>query len=180
MKQAFAADMVDEMIPGTWAAVQVELGLKRKEDFTEEELQHEVPFDIQEIKIYWRSLKRNLVNQRGLAQLCRQKVKRVRRKRRSEFLSNSAGDWRSLLLLLIFLLWDMIHHFMQIAQTISTSRVIPVWRSRLARAWPMPVAGVKIPPRCKPPGNSSVFKAKPRADSQRNFTVAQFPGSPLS
>lgn len=49
MEQAFAAETVDESIPGTWAAVQVELGLKKKEDFTEEELQHKVPLEIQEL-----------------------------------------------------------------------------------------------------------------------------------
>jgi hypothetical protein len=49
MERAFAAETVDETIPGTWAAVQVDLGLKKKEDFTEEELQHKVPLDIQEL-----------------------------------------------------------------------------------------------------------------------------------
>jgi hypothetical protein len=50
IEQAFAADMVDEMIPGTWPAVQVELGLKRKEDFTKEELQPKLNFDLQEMR----------------------------------------------------------------------------------------------------------------------------------
>jgi hypothetical protein len=82
MEQAFAADMVDEMIPGTWAAVQVELGLKRKEDFTEEELQHEVPFDIQEIKNLLEILEAQSRKPEGFGATVQTKGKKVKKKKK--------------------------------------------------------------------------------------------------
>jgi hypothetical protein len=50
IEQVFAAGRVDEMLPGPWPAVQVELGLKQKEDFTKEELQPKINFDLQEMR----------------------------------------------------------------------------------------------------------------------------------
>lgn len=38
IEQVYTDKQVDEMLPGTWAAVQVDLGLKSKEDFSEENL----------------------------------------------------------------------------------------------------------------------------------------------
>jgi hypothetical protein len=43
MEQAFAANAVDETIPGTWPRVQVDLGLKKASDFTAEELRAPMP-----------------------------------------------------------------------------------------------------------------------------------------
>lgn len=43
IEQAYREGPMDETICGTWARVQIELGLATESDFTPEELQHEVP-----------------------------------------------------------------------------------------------------------------------------------------
>ena len=43
MEKAYKQGPMDEMVCGSWARVQIELGLATADDFTEEELQHEVP-----------------------------------------------------------------------------------------------------------------------------------------
>ncbi len=39
IEQAYVAKKVDDMVPGTWATVQIELGLKQESDFSPKELQ---------------------------------------------------------------------------------------------------------------------------------------------
>jgi hypothetical protein len=82
MEQAFMAEMVDEMIPGTWAAVQVELGLKKKEDFTEEELQHKMPFDIQEVKSLLKIQERQSSQPLGFGRAVQTKSKKAKKKKK--------------------------------------------------------------------------------------------------
>jgi hypothetical protein len=43
MEQAFASGEIDEFLTGSWARVQVDLGLKQESDFTAEELKVKVP-----------------------------------------------------------------------------------------------------------------------------------------
>lgn len=43
MEQVYASGRVDEFLPGNWAMAQIELGLKRREDFTPEELKPLMP-----------------------------------------------------------------------------------------------------------------------------------------
>lgn len=43
MEQAFKTDEIDEFLTGSWARVQVDLGLKQEEDFAPEELKPKVP-----------------------------------------------------------------------------------------------------------------------------------------
>ncbi|MGB8701944.1 MAG: hypothetical protein WCD18_21215 [Thermosynechococcaceae cyanobacterium] len=47
MEQAFTSKNVDEMVVGTWASVQVELGLKQKKDFAPEAFQLPINPEIQ-------------------------------------------------------------------------------------------------------------------------------------
>jgi Protein of unknown function (DUF1186) len=82
IEQAFMAEMVDEMITGTWAAVQVELGLKNKEDFTPEELQHNERFDMQEIKTLLEILERQASKPLGFGGAIKQKSKKGKAKKK--------------------------------------------------------------------------------------------------
>ncbi|MDX2240888.1 MAG: hypothetical protein NW224_09410 [Leptolyngbyaceae cyanobacterium bins.302] len=43
IEQAFTTDEIDEFLTGSWAQIQVDLGLKQKEDFSPEELKPKVP-----------------------------------------------------------------------------------------------------------------------------------------
>lgn len=43
LEKVYASGRIDEFVPGTWARVQVDLGLKEESDFTEEELRPEMP-----------------------------------------------------------------------------------------------------------------------------------------
>lgn len=43
IEQAFTTDEIDEFLTGSWARVQVDLGLKQEEDFSPEELKPKVP-----------------------------------------------------------------------------------------------------------------------------------------
>jgi Protein of unknown function (DUF1186) len=50
MEKVFAAEAVDEFFTGTWATVQVDLGLKAESDFSEEELKVKIPPHIAQIR----------------------------------------------------------------------------------------------------------------------------------
>jgi hypothetical protein len=82
MEQAFKAEMVDEMIPGTWAAVQVELGLKNKEDFTPEELQAAGRFYFEEIRTLFEMLERQSCKSLGFGGAVQTKSKKGKRKKK--------------------------------------------------------------------------------------------------
>lgn len=49
IQQAFASDMIDEWIIGSWPQVQIDLGLKQESDFTSAELRPKTPAYIQEV-----------------------------------------------------------------------------------------------------------------------------------
>ncbi len=50
IEQAFAAEAVDEFMVGTWASIQVELGLKQESDFAPEALKPKMPPGLDEIR----------------------------------------------------------------------------------------------------------------------------------
>jgi len=50
IEQAFAAETVDEFMVGTWAAIQVELGLKQETDFSPEALKPKIPPEMAEMR----------------------------------------------------------------------------------------------------------------------------------
>jgi hypothetical protein len=50
IEQAFATESVDEFMVGTWASIQVELGLKQESDFAPEALKPKMPPGLDEIR----------------------------------------------------------------------------------------------------------------------------------
>jgi hypothetical protein len=50
MEKVFSAEAVDEFFTGTWATVQIDLGLRAESDFSEEELKVKIPPHIAEIR----------------------------------------------------------------------------------------------------------------------------------
>lgn len=50
MEQAFAAERVDEFMVGSWAGIQVELGLKQESDFDPEALKPKIPPEMAEMR----------------------------------------------------------------------------------------------------------------------------------
>ncbi len=50
IEEAFAAERVDEVLCGNWPSVQVELGLKREDEFSPEELKPQMPEQLVEIR----------------------------------------------------------------------------------------------------------------------------------
>jgi hypothetical protein len=50
IEQAFATENVDEFMVGTWASIQVELGLKQESDFAPEDLKPKMPPALDEIQ----------------------------------------------------------------------------------------------------------------------------------
>lgn len=50
IEQAFATENVDELMVGTWASIQIELGLKQESDFDPEDLKPKMPPGMDEIR----------------------------------------------------------------------------------------------------------------------------------
>ncbi len=50
IEEAYATDNVDELMAGTWASIQVDLGLKARSDFEEADFQPKIPPELAEIQ----------------------------------------------------------------------------------------------------------------------------------
>jgi hypothetical protein len=67
--EVFANTEVDEWVTGSWAAVQVELGLKKESDFSPKELEPKPPDYILAIREQQRQIEKARKNQRSLTEL---------------------------------------------------------------------------------------------------------------
>jgi hypothetical protein len=82
IEQVYAGGGVDESMPGTWPAVQVELGLKKKEDFTKEELQHKISPEMEKLGMILDILERQAHQSKGFGGAVPTKNKQGKKKKK--------------------------------------------------------------------------------------------------
>lgn len=79
LEKVFAAGKVDEFVVGTWASVQVDLGLKREEDFSPQELRPTPPAGLLEAMKMIELIDRRLRKSQGFAPVPKQKKKKKKK-----------------------------------------------------------------------------------------------------
>lgn len=82
IERVYAGGGVDESIPGTWPAVQVAFGLKKKEDFTKEELQHKISPEMEKLGMILDVLAGQLHQPKGFGSAVPAKNKQGKKKKK--------------------------------------------------------------------------------------------------
>jgi hypothetical protein len=82
IEQIFAAEKVDEVMIGTWAGVQVELGLKQEADFSPEELRPKFPPYLTEMREMLELRSTAIQNSKGFGTAPQPKAKKGKKKKK--------------------------------------------------------------------------------------------------
>jgi Protein of unknown function (DUF1186) len=82
IEQIFAAEKVDEFMIGTWAAIQVELGLKQEADFSPEELKPKFSQYLTEVGKMLELRKTTVQNSKGFGTASQPKAKKGKKKKK--------------------------------------------------------------------------------------------------